>query len=83
MARAIRGRRLLILAKVRDDAQQPITLHEVRHTCASLSRCGLQGPVAIELEVAALGRDQLVVGSLLDDAAVFEHDDPAGLADRR
>ncbi len=25
-----------ILAKVRDDAQQPITLHEARHTCASL-----------------------------------------------
>ena len=25
-----------ILAKKRDDAQQPITLHEARHTCASL-----------------------------------------------
>jgi len=25
-----------ILAKVRDNAQQPITLHEARHTCASL-----------------------------------------------
>jgi integrase len=25
-----------ILAKARDDAQQPITLHEARHTCASL-----------------------------------------------
>ena len=27
-----------ILAKVRDDAQQPITLHEARHTCAPCLR---------------------------------------------
>jgi len=47
LARAYRARRSprarveadgprTILAKARDDAQQPITLHEARHTCASL-----------------------------------------------
>src|SRR3954453_20911848 len=46
-------------------------------------RGGLLHPVAVQAPVGALRLEQLVVGSLLDDLAVFEHDDPAGLADRR
>src|SRR5438128_2427532 len=40
-------------------------------------------PVPVELPIAPLGVEQLVVGSLLDDPAVLEHDDPACVADRR
>ena len=42
---------------------------------------GLRSPVAVKLEVASLGGYQLVVGALLGDSAVLEHDDPVGLAD--
>src|ERR1039458_5304850 len=47
----------------------------------SLRGC-LRGPVAVELEIASLGGDQLVVGPLLDDAPMFEHHDAPGLANR-
>src|SRR6266850_903797 len=40
-------------------------------------------PAAVELGVAAAESEQLVVGALLDDAAVLEHDDRARVADRR
>jgi hypothetical protein len=42
----------------------------------------LRRPVPVELEVAALGGDQLVVGALLGDLTVLQHDDSLGLADR-
>src|ERR1039458_10248547 len=42
---------------------------------------GLAGPVSVELEVLSLRRDELIVGALLGDAPVLEHDDPSGLAD--
>src|SRR3954466_720400 len=41
------------------------------------------GPVAVERGVEALPPEQLVVGALLDDPAVLEHDDQVGVADRR
>src|SRR6266702_4311290 len=40
-------------------------------------------PAAVELGVAAAASEQLVVGALLDDAAVLEHDDRARVADCR
>ena len=43
-----------------------------------LGRRGLLGPVAVQAPVGALGGEQLVVGALLDDPAVVEHDDAAG-----
>jgi len=41
------------------------------------------GPRAVELRVAPAAREQLVVASLLDDAAVLEHDDDVRAPDRR
>ena len=48
-----------------------------------LLRRRLLHPVAVQPPVGALGVEQLVVRALLDDPAAVEHDDPAGLADRR
>src|SRR6266566_3084299 len=43
----------------------------------------LLGPVAVEVVVGPLRREQLVVAALLDDAPVLEHDDSRRTADRR
>lgn len=40
------------------------------------------GVAGIELVIPALFRNQLVVGSPLDDAALFQHQDTVGVADR-
>src|SRR5688572_17481921 len=42
---------------------------------------GLLAPVAVQPRVVPAQLEQLVVRPLLDDLAVLEHDDPAGLAD--
>src|SRR5579884_2429718 len=43
----------------------------------------VRGPAAVQLRVPAAAREQLVVRSLLDHAAVLQHDDHARVADRR
>src|SRR5215208_4629405 len=51
--------------------------------CPAASGGGLLRLVAVQAPVRPLRRQQLLVGALLDDAAVVEHDDPAGAADGR
>src|SRR5262249_6786414 len=51
-----------------------IAMNRLRH---------VDGPAAVELSVPALKGKELLVRSLLDDAAVLEDDDDAGVADRR
>src|SRR5579859_3270139 len=64
----------------------PLTGVTERHaTCTTPSLRGsrLLRPVAIELPVAALEVEQLLVAALLDHLAVLEHDDSGGVPDRR
>src|SRR3954470_19293282 len=46
-------------------------------------RRSVRGPVAVQRQVEAARRKQLVMGSLLDDLAVLQDDDQVGIADRR
>src|SRR5215218_5443239 len=47
-----------------------------------LLRGGLLRPVAVQAPVGALRRQELLVGALLDDAAMVEDDDAPGALDR-
>jgi len=52
-----------------------------RHSKHPLRRC-VQGPIPIQIVISSFGGDQLVVGTLLDDAPVLEDDDSPGTSDR-
>src|SRR5262249_281409 len=47
------------------------------------SLCHLRRPAAVQLGVPPAAPEELLVRSQLDDAAVLEHDDRRGVADRR
>ena len=76
---------VLLGPRQRDDGDVIIDLDSdaLAHQRGDYLRSGLFGPVAVELPVTAARIEQFFMRAALDDSAVLEHDDPAGVADRR